>query len=114
MNGIPSARKVSLLLLPVLFLLFALCSCGSELDGTWKSRSDPDTRIRFSGEKVRITYDGFRIEGTYEIDDDYNITFHLTDREGNKYKIIARLTHEKKQKLITLTNSKGETEVFSK
>lgn len=102
------------LALAALCTVLTLAACGSDLDGTWRSRSDRDTRIRFSGENVRITYDGFRIEGTYEIDDSDNIVFHLTDKDGNKYKINARIVYEKKKKLLTLTNAKGESEIFEK
>ncbi len=107
-------RRAALVAVSAMTVLVLLVSCGSELDGTWRSRSDEDTRIRISGDKVRITYDGFRIDGTYETDDDNNITFHLTDENGNKYKIVAKLTYEKKKKTITLTNSKGESEIFEK
>ena len=112
----PSLKKAVILLLSALVLLivFPLSSCGSELDGTWRSRSDEDTRIRISGEKVRITYDDFRIDGTYDLDDDYNITFHLTDKNGIKYKIVAKLSADKQYKLLTLTNPKGEAEIFEK
>lgn len=85
-------------------LLMSLSACGSELDGKWTSCEDEDTHIKFSGEKVRITYDEFRIDGTYELEDDGNIVFHLTDKNGNKYKIIAKLSTDKKNKTITLTN----------
>lgn len=95
-------------------LLMSLSACGSELDGKWTSCEDEDTHIKFSGEKVRITYDEFRIDGTYELEDDGNIVFHLTDKNGNKYKIIAKLSTDKKNKNITLTNPKGESEVFEK
>ena len=108
------SRKAALLMISVVAPLVLLCACGSELDGTWKSQSDDDTRIKISGEKVRITYDDFRIEGTYETDDENHITFHLTDKNGNKYKIIAKLSSDKKHKTLTLTNPKGESEVFRK
>lgn len=97
-----------------LLLIFPMSSCGSELDGTWRSRSDEDTRIRISGEKVRITYDDFRIDGTYELDEDYNITFHLTDKNGIKFKIVAKLSTERNHRIMTLTNPKGESEIFEK
>lgn len=98
----------------VLLLLMSLSSCGSELDGTWTSCEDEDTRIKISGEKVKITYDDFRIDGTYELDEEGNIIFHLTDNNGNKYKIAAKLSTDQKNKTITLTNPKGESEVFEK
>ena len=97
-----------------LLLIFPMSSCGSELDGTWSSRSDEDTRIRISGEKVRITYDDFRIDGTYELDEAYNITFHLTDKNGIKFKIVAKLSTERNHRIMTLTNPKGESEIFEK
>lgn len=111
-----NTRSAVILMLLALAMLFVIpmSSCGSELDGTWRSRSDEDTRIRFSGEKVRITYDDFRIDGTYELDDDYNITFHLTDRNGIKFKIIAKLSTDRNHKILTLTNPKGESEIFEK
>ena len=108
-----SAVILMLLALAVMFV-FPMSSCGSELDGTWRSRSDEDTRIRIAGEKVRITYDRFRIDGTYELDEDDNITFHLTDKNGVKFKIVAKLSADRNHRTITLTNSKGESEVFEK
>ena len=95
-------------------LLFSISACGSELDGTWTSCEDEDTRIKISGQKVKIYYDEFRIDGTYELDDDGNIIFHLTDNNGSKYKIIAKLSTDRNNKTITLTNPKGESEVFEK
>ena len=95
-------------------LLALLCSCGSELDGTWRSCEDEDTRIKISGEKVKITYDDFRIDGTYELDEEGNIIFHLTDKSGNKYKIEAKISTDQKYKKMTLTNAKGDSEVFEK
>ena len=106
--------RAAALSLSAMLLLLTLCACGGELDGTWKSLSDDDTRIRFSGENVRITYDKYRIEGTYEISEDNVITFHLTDENGTKYKIIGILTIYKRNKQIILKNSKGEAEVFEK
>ena len=50
----------------VLLLLMSLSSCGSELDGTWTSCEDEDTRIKISGEKVKITYVGNTTGSTYE------------------------------------------------
>ena len=97
-----------------LLLLLLLCSCGSDLDGTWVSREDEDTRIKISGEKVKISYDDFRIEGTYKLDEDANIIFHLTDKNGSKYKITAKLMTDQKNKTITLINPKGDEEVFEK
>ena len=110
-------RRLSLFVISVsvgLALLITLSACGSELNGTWTSIEDEDTHIKISGEKVIITYDEFRIDGTYELDDDGNIIFHLTDRNGNKYKIVAKLSINQKNKTITLTNPKGESEVFEK
>lgn len=110
-------RRLSLFVISVsvgLVLLITLSACGSELDGTWTSIEDEDTHIKISGEKVKITYDEFRIDGTYELDDDGNIIFHLTDKNGNKYKIVAKLSTNQKNKTITLTNPKGESEVFEK
>ena len=107
-------RKTALFIVTITALLALLCSCGSELDGTWRSCKDEDTRIRISGENVRITYDEFRIEGTYEIDDDNNIIFHLTDKNGNKYKISATYSTDQKNKTLTLVNPKGDIEVFEK
>jgi|GEM_PF-6081401 hypothetical protein len=106
--------RAAALILSAVLLLAALCACGGDLDGTWKSLSDDDTRIRFSGENVRITYDKYRIEGTYELSEDNVITFHLTDENGTKYKIVGILTLDKKNKQIILTNSKGEAEIFEK
>ena len=105
---------ILIMLAIAMLILFPLSSCGSELDGTWRSRQDEDTRIKISGEKVRITYDDFSIDGTYEIDDDYNITFHLTGDNGVKYKIVAKLYTDSNRKTITLTNPKGESEIFEK
>ena len=107
-------RKSACFLAAFSMLLVLLCSCGSELDGTWRSCEDEDTRIKISGEKVRITYDDFRIDGTYEMDDSGNIIFHLTDKNGNKYKIEAKYSTDQKNKRLTLTNAKGESEVFEK
>ena len=110
-----TARYAAMILLAMaLMLVLPLSSCGSELDGTWRSRSDEDTRIKIAVENVRIIYDDFRIDGTYEIDDEYNIIFHLTDRNGYKYKIVAKLNSDSGHKTITLTNSKGESEIFEK
>ena len=109
-----SFSALTKLIVSLLTILFLLCSCGGELDGTWESTSDEDTRIRFSGENVRISYDDFRIEGTYELTDDGTIVFRLTDENGNKYKIQAFLTYDKRNKIITLKNPKGETETFVK
>ena len=107
-------RKSACFLAAFSMLLVLLCSCGSELDGTWRSCEDEDTRIKISGEKVRITYDDFRIDGTYEMDDSGNIIFHLTDKNGNKYKIEAKFSTDQKNKRLTLTNAKGESEVFER
>ena len=107
-------RKSACFLAAFSMLLVLLCSCGSELDGTWRSCEDEDTRIKISGEKVRITYDDFRIDGTYEMDDSGNIIFHLTDKDGNKYKIEAKYSTDQKNKRLTLTNAKGESEVFER
>ena len=107
-------RKSACFLAAFSMLLVLLCSCGSELDGTWRSCEDEDTRIKISGEKVRITYDDFRIDGTYEMDDSGNIIFHLTDKNGNKYKIEAKYSTDQKNKRLTLTNAKGESEVFER
>ena len=107
-------RKSACFLAAFSMLLVLLCSCGSELDGTWRSCEDEDTRIKISGEKVRINYDDFRIDGTYEMDDSGNIIFHLTDKNGNKYKIEAKYSTDQKNKRLTLTNAKGESEVFEK
>ena len=107
-------RKSACFLAAFSMLLVLLCSCGSELDGTWRSCEDEDTRIKISGEKVRINYDDFRIDGTYEMDDSGNIIFHLTDKNGNKYKIEAKYSTDQKNKRLTLTNAKGESEVFER
>jgi len=106
--------KNSLFIVMVALMIAFLSSCGSELEGTWRSCEDEDTRIRISGEKVRITYDEFRIDGTYELDDDGNIVFHLIDKNGNKYKISAKFSTNKKNKTLTLTNANGDSEVFEK
>ncbi len=106
-------HKIALFLLGLLTTLALLCACGSDLDGTWRSQKDPDTKIRFSGSKVRITYGSFRIDGKWETDEDGNIVMTLTDKNGDKYKIVASVTDKDKNHL-TLTNPDGENEVFKK
>ena len=53
-------RRSALLAASAIAVLLLLCSCGSELDGTWTSNSDEDTRIKISGENVRVYYDDFK------------------------------------------------------
>ena len=48
------------------------------------------------------------------MDDSGNIIFHLTDKNGNKYKIEAKYSTDQKNKRLTLTNAKGESEVFER
>lgn len=108
-----AAHKTAVFLFALLTSLALLCSCGSDLDGTWRSQKDPDTKIKFSGSKVRVTYGSFRIDGTWENDEEGNIVMTLTDKNGDKYKIVASVTDKDAQHL-TLTNPDGEKEVFKK
>lgn len=108
-----AVNKIVVFLFALLTVLALLCSCGSDLDGTWRSQEDPDTRIRFSGSKVRVTYGSFRIDGTWETDEEGDIMMTLTDKNGDKYKIVASIS-DKDAKHLTLTNPDGEKEVFRK
>ncbi len=106
------ARKIALSLAAVCMLI-SLCSCGSELNGTWTSQSDSTTTLKFSGSKVTAVSGEFKISGTYETDDEGNITFTFTSSDGSKYKITAQATITNST-MLTLTNADGETEVFKK
>ena len=108
-----AANKIVVFLLGLLMTLALLCSCGSDLDGTWRSQKDPDTKIKFSGSKVRVTYGSFRIDGTWETDEEGHIVMTLTDKNGDKYKIVANVT-DKDSSHLSLTNPDGEKEVFKK
>lgn len=106
-------KKTAIFVSAVLILIATLCSCGSDLDGTWTSQADSKTKIHFSGQKVSVNYDGFKTGGTYESDDNGTITLNLTDENGNKYKIVAEISISD-QKTLTLKNSNGQMEVFKK
>ena len=106
-------HQIVVFFVALLTALALLCSCGSDLDGTWRSQKDPDTRIRFSGSKVRVTYGRFRIDGTWEKDEESNIVMTLTDKNGDKYKIVATVS-DKDASHLTLSNPDGEKEVFKK
>lgn len=106
-------KKIALFAYSILMLALILCSCGSELDGTWTSQADSQTKIYFSGSKVRVTYGNFKISGTYDEDDNGNISLNLTDENGNKYKITAEVTVSN-EKTLTLKNTDGKMEVFKK
>lgn len=108
-----SLHTIIRMLLTLPLLLALLCSCGSDWDGTWVSQNDPATKIRFSGENVRLIYEDFEMDGTWETDDKGNLIFELTDSSGEKYRISARITG-KNDKTLTLTNENGEQEVFKK
>ena len=105
-------KRMARLLATVVTVLALLCSCGSDLDGTWTSRADKKTKIRFSGQKVRISYGSFHLDGTYEPDpnDPSLITFNLTDKNGVVYRITA--VKSLRDDTLTLTNTKGNSEVF--
>ncbi len=107
-------RKIALLLMNLLAVLALLCSCGSELDGTWTSRADKKTKIKFSGDKVKVSYGSFKLNGTYEEDEEDNsvIILNLTDDDGNLYRITAVIALE--EDTLTMTNSRGSTEVFER
>lgn len=87
-----TAKKILLSVISLFTMLTLLCACGSDLDGTWTSNSDKNTKIKFSGNKVRVSYGSFKLNGTYETDeeDETVITMNLTDENGNKYRIIAK------------------------
>lgn len=106
-------KKIVLISSTILLSIVILCSCGSDLDGTWTSQADSQTKIYFSGNKVRVTYGSFKISGTYEADDDGNVTLNLTDENGNKYKITAEVSVSN-EKTLTLKNTDGQMEVFKK
>lgn len=94
-------------------VVLMLCSCGSDLDGTWTSQADANTKLHFSGDKVRVTYDDFRISGSYETHDSGNVILTLTDENGNIFKITAEMSMSD-EKTLTLKNPDGEIEVFKK
>ena len=77
-----SLHTIIRMLLTLPLLLALLCSCGSDWDGTWVSQNDPATKIRFSGENVRLIYEDFEMDGTWETDDKGNLIFELTDSSG--------------------------------
>lgn len=106
-------KRISALMCAVLTAVVILCSCGSDLDGTWTSQADSNTKIHFSGNKVKVTYDDFKVTGSYESDDSGNVVLTLTDDNGNIFKITAELSMSD-EKTLTLTNPDGETEVFKK
>lgn len=107
------ARRLSLALVSLLLTL-TLCACGSELNGTWTSQADKATKIRFKGEKVRVTRGKFKMNGVYEADETNPslITLTLTDDDGNRYRLTAEFTVDKNT--LTLKNTSGDTEVFRK
>ncbi len=106
-------KRILALLCATFAAALMLCSCGSDLDGTWTSQADPSTKIHFSGDKVKVTYDDFKISGSYESDDSGNVVLTLTDDNGNIFKITAELSLSDEQTL-TLKNADGEVEVFKK
>lgn len=87
-----TAKHIAVFLISMITMLALLCSCGSELDGTWTSNSDAKTKIKFSGTKVKVSYGSFHLSGTYEVDeeDENLLTLNLTDESGNKYRITAK------------------------
>ena len=93
-----TAKKILLSVVSILAMLMLLCACGSDLDGTWTSNSDKSTKIKFSGNKVKVSYGNFKMNGTYETDeeDENIITMNLTDENGNKYRIIAKKSYGSK------------------
>lgn len=107
-------NKIALFLMSLLAMLALLCSCGSDLDGTWTSRADKKTKIKISGDKVKVSYGSFHLNGTYEQDKDDPslITFSLTDENGIVYRITA--TKSLKDDTLTLTNTKGNSETFGR
>ncbi len=109
----PISKRIFALICAVFAALVIFCSCGSDLDGTWTSQSDPNTKLHFSGDKVKVTYDDFKINGSYESDDTGNIIITLTDPNGNIFKITAELSMSD-EKTIKLKNLDGEIEVFKK
>lgn len=134
-----TARKILLSVVSILSMLMLLCACGSDLDGTWTSNSDKNTKIKFSGNKVKVSYGSFKMSGTYETDeeDENIITMNLTDENGNKYRIIAKKSYgsksssrnkdaegaeeiesrsgEQNKKILILQNpATGDKEIFKK
>lgn len=87
-----TAKKILLSAISLLTMLMLLCACGSDLDGTWTSNSDKNTKIKFSGNKVKVSYGSFKLSGTYETDeeDETVITMNLADENGTKYRIVAK------------------------
>ena len=106
-------KRAAALMLAAVAVMLMLCACGSDLDGTWTSQADSKTKITFSGEKVTVSYGGFKTGGTYESGDDGNIVLTRTDKKGNKYKITAELSMSD-EKTLVLKNTDGEMEVFKK
>lgn len=106
-------KRAAAIVLAAAAVMLMLCSCGSDLDGTWTSQANSKTKITFSGDKVNVSYDKFKTSGTYESNDDGNIVITLTDKTGNKYKITAELIMSD-EKTLTLKNADGEMEVFKK
>lgn len=93
-----TAKKILFFVMSVLTVLALLCSCGSELDGTWTSNADKSTKIKFSGSKVKVSRGNFKLSGTYELDEEDQdlITMNLTDENGNIYRIVAKKRFGKK------------------
>lgn len=113
-----TARKIMLFIMSITTMLALLCSCGSDLNGTWTSSSDSETTIKFSGNKVRVSYGNFKMDGTYEQseEDPSMITIDLTDEKGNKYRIVAKkkIDPNDKDKLTLTDPVNGKNEVFRK
>lgn len=112
MKSIKSGRAFALLCATIAAVL-TLCSCGSNLDGTWTSQANSKTKIHFSGDKVKVTYDDFKISGSYESDDSGNVIITFTDDNGSIFKITAELSMSD-EKTLMLKNPDGEIEVFKK
>lgn len=112
MKPIKSGRIFALFCAAVAALLM-MCSCGSNLDGTWTSQADSKTKIHFSGDKVKVTYDNFKISGSYESDDSGNVIITFTDNNGSIFKITAEMSMSD-DKTLMLKNPDGQIEVFKK
>lgn len=113
-----TAKKIMLFIMSAMTVLALLCSCGSDLDGTWTSSSDSSTKIKFSGSKVKVSYGDFTMNGTYNEDEEDTslITIDLTDEKGNKYRIEAKkkIDPNDKNKLTLVNPINGKEEVFRK